>query len=465
MTHRPIRMLVALILIATLAVFAAAPLAAQETDIDAGADDAPEALPAGGQQIVEVEEGVELFKNLKFDEALNKFREAAEKHSQLPPGEVVMAQIFSSIRSPQAGKAIRQYLDLAAQKSPEDPEAYVVLGDLARREGRVTDAELLYAHASTLLASYDKNADRKKAMQIRVHAGQGATASARQNWDEAEKQFQAWLALTPESSQAMGQLAVVLFRAKKSAEAKDQLKAAYEATLAQMKEAGRENIDLVHWGAQMGQFYERVGDSEQAKKWMDYGVKAAPNSLRTWLTAAQWSLSTGQLDQAETQATKAMELDPNSLGAKVLRGVAALFKKDYSSAEMYFESAHLQSPGEFAASNNLALALCEQEDQDKLRRALAYAQTNAQANQKSAEAASTFGWVLYKAGKLKEADQVLGRLAQAGRVSEDTAYYIAVVSAEVGRKEQAVTLLEQAVASKRPFSMRPEAEALLTELQ
>ncbi len=462
MTHRPIRMLVALSLIATLAALSAAPLAAQDAATD---DGAPEALPAGGQQIAEVTEGMELFKSLKFEEALNKFREAAENHSQLPPGEVMMAQIFSNIRNPQAGKAIRQYLDLAAQESPQDPEAYVVLGDLARRESRITDAELLYAHANSLLGSFDKNAVRKKAMQTRVHAGLGAVASARQNWEEAEKQFQAWLALTPESAQAMGQLAVVLFRAKKSSEAKDQLKAAYEATLEQMKEAGRENTDLVHWGAQMGQFYERVGDGEQAKKWMDYGIKAAPSSLRTWLTTAQWSLSTGQLDQSEAQAAKAMELDPNSLGAKVLRGVVALFKKDFSSAEMYFESAHLQAPAEFAASNNLALALCEQDDPDKIRRALAYAQTNAQANQKSAEAASTFGWVLYKAGKLKEADQVLGRLAQAGRVSEDTAYYIARVSAEVGRKEQAVTLLQQAVASKRPFSMRQEAEALLKELQ
>ncbi len=457
MTHRPTRTLAALSLIAILAVLAAAPLAAQEAP--------PEALPAGGQQIPEVAEGMELFKNLKFEEALNKFREAAEKNSQLPPGEVLMAQIFANIRNPQAAPAIRQYLDLATQKSPEDPEAYMVLGDLARNEKRVTDAGLLYAHANTLLASFDKNADRKKVIQTRVHAGLGAVASARQNWGEAQKEFRAWLALNPTSAQAMGQLAVVLFRATETTEAKDQLKAAYEATLEQMKEAGRENVDLVHWGAQMGQFYQRAADDEQAKIWMDYAIKAAPDSLQTWLTAAQWSLSTGQLDEAETQTARAMELDSSSLRAKVLRGVVALFKKDFSSAEMYFESAHLQAPAEFAASNNLALALCEQDDPEKIRRALAYAQTNAQANPKSPEAASTAGWVLFKADKLKEADQVLTRLAQAGRVSEDTAYYIAAVSVEVGRKEQAVTLLERAVASKNPFSMRPEAELLLKDLQ
>ncbi len=461
MTHRPIRMLVALSLIATLAVLAAAPLAAQ----DAPPAEPPEALPAGGQQFPEVAEGMELFKSLKFDEALDKFREAAQKHSQLSPGEVMMAKIFASIRNPQAAPAIRQYLDLATQESPEDPEAYVLLGDLARNDKRVTDAGLLYAHANTLLASFDKNADRKKNLQTRVYAGLGAVASAQQNWDEGKKQFQAWLELNPKSAQAMGQLAVALFRAGETGEARNQLEAAYKATLEQLKEAGREGEDIVHWGAQMGQFYQRSGDSEQAKKWMDFAVGTAKNSLQTWLTAAQWSLSTGQLDEAETQTARAMELGSNSLRAKVLRGVVALFKKDFSSAEMYFESAHLQAPGEFAASNNLALALCEQDDPEKIRRALAYAQTNAQANPKSAEAASTFGWVLYKAGKLKEADQVLSRLAQAGRVSEDTAYYIAVVSAEASRKEQAVTLLERAVASENPFSMRPEAEALLKDLQ
>ena len=112
----------------------------------------------------------------------------------------------------------------------------------------------------------------------------------------------------------------------------------------------------------------------------------------------QWALETEQLPEAEKQATAALQIDPKSLDAKILCGVIALFKKDFAGAERYFEAAHLQSPRNFAATNNLALVLIEQKDEAKKRRALEYAQNNVQQNPKSAEAASTYGWVLYKTG-------------------------------------------------------------------
>ena len=59
------------------------------------------------------------------------------------------------------------------------------------------------------------------------------------------------------------------------------------------------------------------------------------------------------------------------------------------------------SPSNFAASNNLALALCEQSDNLKKNRALEYAQINAQRYPKMADAASTLGWVQYRLGHLQ----------------------------------------------------------------
>ncbi len=64
-----------------------------------------------------------------------------------------------------------------------------------------------------------------------------------------------------------------------------------------------------------------------------------------------------------------MQLEPKLLDAKILRGMVAIFQKDYATAERYFELAHLQSPRTFLASNDLALALIEQNDQAKKLRA------------------------------------------------------------------------------------------------
>jgi Tfp pilus assembly protein PilF len=205
---------------------------------------------------------------------------------------------------------------------------------------------------------------------------------------------------------------------------------------------------------------------------MDYAIQTAGEDLRTRLEAARWCLQTAledpeQLNQAKEHAAKAIRLDEKSMDAMILRGVVALFQKEYEPAERYFLSAHVQSPSNFAASNNLALALCEQ-DEAKRRRALEYALNNARQHQEdayAAEAASTYGWVLYRNNKLAEADNVLNRLVRSARVSEDTLYYAAKVAGERRRPEEATQLLQRALGTKRPFSMRPEAQLLLEQLR
>jgi Flp pilus assembly protein TadD len=153
--------------------------------------------------------------------------------------------------------------------------------------------------------------------------------------------------------------------------------------------------------------------------------------------------------------------------AMILRGVVALFQKEYETAERYFLSAKLESPSDVRASNNLALALCEQ-DEAKKRRALEHAVYNARAfsqGRYATEVDSTYGWALYKNNRIAEADKVLRGLVRSARVSDDTLYYAAQVAAERGRPQEAMQLLQRALDRKRPFTMRPEAEDLLMKLR
>jgi len=131
----------------------------------------------------------------------------------------------------------------------------------------------------------------------------------------------------------------------------------------------------------------------------------------------------------------------------------------------------VQSPGNFAASNNLALALCEQviessgkPDPVKVNRALEYANGNYQASPRNPETASTLGWVLYKAGYRDRAEGALRLAASSGNLSPDTAYYLAQVSYDGGNKELARNLLEAAVKTVS-FSMRPEAQRLADKIK
>ena len=212
---------------------------------------------------------------------------------------------------------------------------------------------------------------------------------------------------------------------------------------------------------------------KKAQEWFVAGLTAAPRDLNTRLMAAQWAWETNQLDEAKKQAAAALQLDAKSLRAKQLSGLIALFQKDYKAAELYFESAVLQEPKNSGASNNLALALIEQKDEAKRDRALQYAEANVQKNSKWAEGYSTYGWVLYKLGRLDDAEKALQQSisASGGSVGPETEYYLARILADVGKRDNdpkrltdAKRLLEEAVKTTSPFAQKSDANELLQEL-
>ena len=134
------------------------------------------------------------------------------------------------------------------------------------------------------------------------------------------------------------------------------------------------------------------------------------------------------IDHADIQAAQAIVDKAAKSKAKpgdvqLCQGVIALVRKDYPAAEKWFEKSRSQEPGSFGPTNNLALALCQQNDAAKRRRALVLAEANLHRDPDNAEAASTYCWVLYKAGRLEEAERAGDKAVAAGRISRDTAYY------------------------------------------
>ncbi|MCS7305602.1 MAG: tetratricopeptide repeat protein [Thermoguttaceae bacterium] len=403
------------------------------------------------QQIQEVQDAVTRFRNGDIDGARALLVAATKKHTDLPPADVIMAQLFASVG--QLDQAIRS-LESALKESPNDPEAFVILADLEFRGGRTTAAKFLYSQAEQLLKDFKGTARRKRLILQRMCSGMAGLAEVAEDWPTAQKYLETWLKEDPDNVNALHRLARALFQQNKTDEALEKLRAAKKA-----------NDQVLTPEATMAQFYESAGQREQAAKMMVAALTAEPKNLQTRLAAAQWAFDTEQYDQAKAQVEIALKLDPESFQAKMLAGLVAYFMKDYKTAEKYFESAHVQSPGNFAALNNWALALTEQDEEAKKRKALEVAQIAVQAFGNVAEAWSTYGWVLYRLGRLNEADQALGRAAATGQLSPDTAFYIARVMVDRGQTDRAKELLKQALQTKRPFSKRQEAEALLKGLR
>jgi len=402
-------------------------------------------------QSQELTDGVTHFKNGDVEGALKLFKEAAAKNSDLPPAQLVLASLFSQAKQ---DPAARIWLEKTVIEDPKDPEAYVLMGDLAIRERRVTEAEMLFTKANAVLKDFNKSEKRKKILTTRVFSGLAAVAEARDDWETALKYLQNWVKVEPENPNALQRLGRALFQTKKPAEALEQLKA-----------AAKYDDKMLTPQAIIAQWYETTGDRENATKMMTEALNTAPNDLRTRLAAANWALQTEQFDDALNQVNSALQLDANSLEAKILRGNVAMCQKDFKTAEIQFESAVLQSPFNFAASNNLALALAEQEDSGKKLRALEYATVNVQRYPKQAESHSTLGWVQFRLGRLDDAERSLQTSISSGVASPDTAYYLACVAKARDKNDLAVKLLEGALQAKGLFTYRKEAEDLLKSLK
>lgn len=403
------------------------------------------------QEIQEVRDAVIRFRNGDIEGARALLVAACKKHTDLPPADVIMAQLFASVG--QLDQAIRS-LESALKESPNDPEAFVILGDLEFRGGRLTAAKFLYSQAEQLLKDFKGSARRRKLIFQRMCSGMAGLAEQAQDWATAQKYLEMWLKEDPDNVNALQRLGRVLFQQNKTDEALQQFRAAKKA-----------NDQILTPEAIMAQLYEAAGQREEAAKMMVAALNAEPKNLQTRLAAAQWAFDTEQYDQAKAQVEIALKLDPDSFQAKMLAGLVAYFMKDYKAAESFFESAHLQSPGNFAALNNWALALAEQDEEAKKRKAFEVAQIGIRAFGNVAEAWSTYGWVLYRLGRLNEAEQALNRAASTGQISPDTAFYLARVLVDRGQTDRAKELLKQALQTKRPFSKRQEAESLLKGLR
>ncbi|HEY4759845.1 MAG TPA: tetratricopeptide repeat protein [Thermoguttaceae bacterium] len=413
-------------------------------------DETGSVTPEKPPQIQEITDAMARFRERDVEGALKYLEEASKKNPDLPPAHVMLASFYERVKAPQG---IIQSLELGIQKYPDDPEAYILLSQIALRDRRVAEANLLLNKANELLAKFDKSAKRKETLSNVVASGLAQVYQLREDWATAQKYLEQWLKSDPKNAMALQRLAYVLFQQKNA-----------QAALEKLREAKNADSNVITPEATLALFYQQYPDPENAKKWMAAALSAAPKDLRTQLLAANLALENGQLDEAQTRAKTAMQIDPKSLEAKIIRGTIALFQKDYKSAEDYLESAHIQSPGNFSAYNNLALALIEQKDQSKKRRALEIAEGNVRQYRNSSDAASTLGWILYKLGRLEDADTALQTAISAGTFSADTGYYAAVVASERGRKEEAKRLLQMALKSTSPFPMKQDAAALLEKL-
>ena len=105
-------------------------------------------------------------------------RAASKKNPDMPPATLFMVQWCGDSNLPQG---VRQYLEQTVSELPNDPEAYVLMGNSAMRERRLTEATMLYQKAADVMPKFTESAKRKDLIQPQIFAGLASVADARQD--------------------------------------------------------------------------------------------------------------------------------------------------------------------------------------------------------------------------------------------------------------------------------------------
>ncbi len=388
--------------------------------------------------------------------------DAKRANPELPPGAVMLAQLYF------AGNQINQVraqLENAVTNDPSDPEAYLLFGDLALREGRTTDAEALFTRGMTLCQRLTGNEFRQTSLTLSGYSGLAAAAARRGQWAVVERNTRSWLELDPNSVPARSQLGRALFFLNKPQSAYKEFQTLHKAN--PMTPLAEINMALLYEElVAQGDVAKRASASNAMRKAEEVD---AENPL-TRLAVARWAVDACELEMAERNAKAALEIDGKSLDAKLLVGVIARHRKQWAEAEAMFRDLHLLAPANFEVLRHLALVLAEQQDPAKQQLALSYAELGFRANSDltgpmGREAAVTLAWVFFKLRRQADAFGTAQNALRAGDIGDESTYMVARIVSDAGQPELGLRLLQPVLAKKQCFAFREDAERLLRQLK
>ena len=279
-------------------------------------------------------------------------------------------------------------------------------------------------------------------------------AESRGDWKAARAALGDWLKHEPGNAAARQRLGKALFQL-----------AEHKAACEQLELAAKADASLEPPAITMAWLFTRGGDLKKAEEWIIYANKAAPESVAVQMGSAAWLLEQGRGDEAASHAESAAKLDPKSPSIKRLMGLAARQRKDFGQAEQIFEGLSHNAPADAWVRNQLALALVQQTDETKRRRALDLAELSVRQNSKAPDSLATLGTVYFRLNRLDDAEKLLAAVFRNGQSQSDDVLALARVEAARGKKDVVVPLLKKALAASGMFLERDEAKRWLAELE
>ncbi|MBX3420128.1 MAG: tetratricopeptide repeat protein [Pirellulaceae bacterium] len=416
------------------------PLTVQQAVGDQSAKDAP----------TELVEAVRHYNAGQFEATLKLLDQAAARNTDFHPARPTLARFHLLTGRVAEARAV---LELFGAESPQEPEVYRLLGELAFREFRLVEAELLFRELLDKSHAYAISQHRKKQYQIAGHAGLAAVAERRAQWSVAAGHLSEWIALDATNSGAHQRLAEAQFELGKVREAYSSLQIAQQ-----------NSVPTFSAEVAMGLMYDQAGQRETAESWMKQALNTAPDQPHVLLAVAQWYWDNDQPQSAQQPIATALLISPQSAQARLLAALVAWQAGKLELAIEHFHVAARLEPGNALIAHQLARALVETGDAKHLQDARVLAEASVKQMPADSNIAATLGWVYLKLELLPEAEQIFKRIALGGQVQPDAAYFLACFAERTGKRAAAVKTLRASLDTPGPYLYRKQAEQLLKQI-
>lgn len=393
----------------------------------------------------------EAFQAGKLDDAIKHLQTAAKANPAMAPPKVVMSRwLLEANKGPEA----RVLLEQAATEDPEHPEVFLTNAAYAMREGRITD--LILSAQAALAASNSPRWDAaaKKRFQRDARLALVTGYEARRDYNSARTHVAALVEAEPKNPQFLNARGRLNFLLNKPDDALTDLKAAFTED---------PTFDPPELG--MALLWSQKPDYPKADEWYQKAAAAHPNKVKVQRAYTGYLLDRGRVEEAKVPLAVAQKLEPNAPETRALVGLVARYTRDYAAATKVFEDLVRDFPAFAFATANLALVLADSGDATQKKRAVELAEVYVRQNQRLPEAHAVYGYCLYKAGRLADAERALQLAASLGPLTPDAAYFLARLLTDQGKVEDAHKLLKAAADSKQASVYRKDADALLAELE
>jgi tetratricopeptide (TPR) repeat protein len=367
---------------------------------------------------------------------------AVELNPRLLDARLILAENYLRDRNKDLA---RQQIEFALKLAPTDMRVISLQGNLKVLENNLRAAEETFKRVVELHPN-------EPGSFLRL----GAFYATAGRFPEAEENLRKALDLNPELIDAQGLLTGIYVQQKK-----------YEEALSlcdtQRNRIGDKPQLLAYIEYMEGRIHLARGEREKALHLLEKALEKDPEILGAYEAIAQVHILEKRLEQARVHYESIITKDPKYIAGHMVLATIHHELGDLKQAETSYRNA-LSLNREFApAANNLAWTLVEAGG--NIDEALGLAQSAKQKMPKNPAVMDTLGWIYYLKGSYLSA---ISELQDAARMDAGNAlihYHLGMAYHKNQQPDRAVDSLERALSIDRDFKGAEQARILLEEIK